>query len=213
MKILPRILACLSASLVPAMAEPASKSGVKKSPAPAAAPQYQEESPLPQGWPRPGPFDQVVRKSYPAYRAAFTTRASPNGGFWTLFKHIERNRIPMTAPVEMKLRESPAGGVSMEEMGFLYQAPGVGHAGADGDQVMVRDMPAQEALSYAWQGTRNKAATARARNAIQAELARQNLTPAGFRLLAYNSPFIPRAKQTHELQALIPPPPTQPPNR
>jgi len=92
-----RIVSCLLASVFPVMAEPASKSDGSKSPVVPAAPKYKEESPLPKGWPEPGPFNQVVRKKYPAYRAAFTKEGSPNGGFMKLFRHIQRNDIPMTA--------------------------------------------------------------------------------------------------------------------
>jgi hypothetical protein len=202
MRIHATLVSCLLGGLLPLMAEPASKSGAphKK---PAAAPEYRSESPLPKGWPEPGPFDQVVRKKYPAYRAAFTPTSSPNGGFMKLFKHIERKGIPMTAPVEMKLDPSGKNAADMEEMAFLYQTPDVGQTGADGEHVEVRDVPAREALSYAWQGARTKAATAKAREALDAELAKQKLTATGYRLLGYNSPFVPRAKQTHELQALI----------
>jgi hypothetical protein len=192
----------LLGGLLPLMADPASKSGAphKK---PAAAPEYRSESPLPKGWPEPGPFDQVARKKYPAYRAAFTPTSSPNGGFMKLFKHIERKGIPMTAPVEMKLDPSENKTTEMEEMAFLYQTPDVGQTGADGEHVEVRDVPAREALSFAWQGTRNETATARAREALDAELAKQGLKAVGYRLLGYNSPFIPPNRQTHELQALI----------
>ena len=183
------------------MAGPASKADGAKVPAPPAAPKYKEESPLPKGWPEPGPFNQVVRKKYPAYRAAFTASGSPNGGFMKLFRHIERNNIPMTAPVEMKLDETQTQGMKMEQMAFLYQSPAVGKTGADGDQVEVRDIPAQEALSYAWLGPRDKVAAAR--EAIDAELTKQHLKASGYRLLGYNSPFVPRSKQTHELQALL----------
>jgi hypothetical protein len=202
----PLVSCLLASSLLPGMAEPASKSGgfPKKPPAPSAAPKYVSESPLPQGWPQPGLFNQVVRKKYPAYRAAFTAESSPNGGFWRLFKHIERNNIPMTAPVEMKLGQTGTNAAKMEEMAFLYQSPEVGKTGAAGELVEVRDVPAREALSYAWQGPRTGAATDRARAAIDAELARQNLKAAGYRLLGYNSPFVPGDRQTHELQALLP---------
>ncbi len=205
MKNPPRFVACLLGTLLPSFAEPASKviGPDKPAPVPAAEPQYKEESPLPKGWPEPGPFNQVVRKNYPAYRAAFTTEASPNGGFMRLFKHIKKNEIPMTAPVEMTLDESETEGMKMERMAFLYQSREVGKTGADGDQVEVRDVPAQVALSYAWQGARDNASTARARAAIDAELAKQNLKASSYRLLGYNSPFVPRARQTHELQALI----------
>jgi hypothetical protein len=129
---------------------------------------------------------------------------SPNGGFWTLFKHIERKGIPMTAPVEMKLDPASADASRMEQMGFLYQSPDVGKPGPDGPAVEVRDLPATEALSYAWLGGRDKAAVRRAREAIDAELARLGLKAKSYRLLGYNSPFVPRARQTQELQALLP---------
>jgi hypothetical protein len=202
MKMHPSLVFTLLGSLVPVMAEPASKAGGAPKKA-AAVPEYRSESPLPKGWPEPGPFDQVVRKKYPAYRAAFTPTSSSNGGFWKLFKHIERKGIPMTAPVEMKLDPAEKKSVEMEEMAFLYQTPEVGKTGADGEHVEVRDVPAREALSYAWQGGRSKAATTRAREALDAELAKLKLEAAGYRLLGYNSPFVPPAKQTHELQALI----------
>lgn len=190
----------------PAMADPASKLGAMHShpPQPPTAPQYLSESPLPEGWPLPGPFNQVARKKYPAYRAAFTAESSPNGGFWRLFKHIERNNIPMTAPVEMKLDATEPGSGKMEEMAFLYQNKRVGKTGAEKEQVEVRDVPASEALSYAWQGPRSDDSISKARAAIDAELARQNIKAACYRLLGYNSPFVPRGKQTHELQALLP---------
>lgn len=195
-------ISLLLACVVPGAAGPASKPGAKK---PAARPAgYFSESPLPQGWPQPGPYDQVVRKRYPEYRAAFTGETGPNRGFRRLFKHIQRNRIPMTAPVEMKIDDARTDSIVMEEMGFLYQTSATGAAGADGDMVEVRDMPAREALSYAWLGPRDGAAAERARAAVDAELARLGLKAAGYRLLGYNSPFVPRARQTHELQALLP---------
>lgn len=197
-----RIVVCCLVAAGPAMADPASKQwGPAHKPAP--EPGYKEESPLPVGWPAPGPFGKVVRKKYPACRAAFTAESSPNGGFRRLFKHIQREKIPMTAPVEMKLDAGQTGSAEMEEMAFLYQSQDVGQTGAGGDLIEVRDIPAREALSFAWQGPRNAETTAKARKAVDDELARLKLKAAGYRLLGYNSPFIPRARQTHELQALL----------
>ena len=56
------VLACLAASDAPA-----------QNPTPSQPPAYVDEAPLPKGWPKPGPYDQVSDKSYPSYRAAFTT--------------------------------------------------------------------------------------------------------------------------------------------
>jgi SOUL heme-binding protein len=195
------MLATLSTAI--AAPQPGTMPDASKKPAP-AAPVYKEESPLPKGWPAPGPFNEVSRKQYPAYRAAFTKEGNPNGGFWKLFQHIERQKIPMTAPVEMKLDPADTSAANMEQMAFLYQSPETGKTGADGEHVEVRDVPKAEALSYAWQGGRDKQAVAHARAAIDARLKELGLKAAGYRLLGYNSPFVPRARQTHELQALLP---------
>lgn len=194
------VFSYLLAVLAPADAEPGWKKGIAHGHGEKEH-RYVSESPLPEGWPEPGPYDQVTLKKYPAYRAAFTTDDRPNGGFMTLFRHIKRHDIPMTAPVEMKLdaeqKESPA----MDQMAFLYQNQSVGKTGPDGAEVEVRDVPAAEALSYAWQGSR--AQVARAREALDAELAKSGRKAKGYRLLGYNSPFVPRARQTHELQAVL----------
>ena len=195
------MISCILATLLPAACQSDSSMGADGKAA--AAPKYTAESPLPAGWPEPGPYNEVTRKKYPAYRAAFTLDASPNFGFWRLFKHIKQRDIPMSAPVEMKLDATVATGMKMEQMAFLYQSDKVGQTGVADGRVEVRDIPAQEALSYAWQGTRDDDAIALARAAIDAELAKQKLTATGYRLLGYNSPFMPRAKQTHELQALV----------
>ena len=192
----------LATAILPVTAQPASKN-FEKRPEPASAPVYLSESALPEGWPAPGPFYQVTRKKYPAYRAAFTAGSSPNGGFWALFKHIKRNGIPMTSPVEMAMKDESGGGMKMERMGFLYQSPEVGKPGADGETVNVRDVPALSVLGYTWQGPRGDAEVAKARAAIDAVLAEKKLTATGYRLFGYNSPSVPRKKQTYELQAVL----------
>lgn len=192
----------LATAILPVTAQPTAKHFEKRA-EPASAPVYLSESALPEGWPAPGPFNQVTRKEYPAYRAAFTTGSSPNGGFWTLFKHIKRNGIPMTSPVEMTMKDESGGGMKMERMGFLYQSPEVGKPGADGETVNVRDVPALSVLSYTWQGPRGDAEVAKARTAIGAVLAEKKLKAAGYRLFGYNSPSVPRQKQTFELQAVL----------
>jgi len=172
-------------------------------PAPAAAPAYVSEAPLPKGWPQPGPYNQVSEKNYPAYRAAYTTGKGESGSFWTLFLHIKKHDIPMTAPVEMAM-EPGAGELNRSNMAFLYQSDQVGQPGADGRKVEVRDLPAHKALNYTWQGPDSKANLATARAALEAELAKRSLTATQFRLLGYNGPGTPRAKATWELQAVLP---------
>jgi hypothetical protein len=195
-----RTALCFIGLVCHAASQPASKlrAGAKHK---AEEPRYFSESPLPQGWPEPGPFNRVTFKKYPAYRAAFARGDKPNGEFMTLFRHIKRHEIPMTAPVEMKLDPEEREAAGMEQMAFLYQNQSVGKTGADGDDVEVRDVPAAEALSYAWQGHRSMAA--KAREAVDAELAKLGRKAREYRLLGYNSPFIPRSRQTYELQAVL----------
>ena len=80
MKKLTSLASLCVAAILPSCAEPASKPDGNAA-APAPGPVYISESALPEGWPAPGPFNQVTLKKYPAYRAAFTTSSSPNGGF------------------------------------------------------------------------------------------------------------------------------------
>jgi hypothetical protein len=176
-------------------ADPAAE--VKTSPA------YVDEAPLPRGWPQPGPYDRVTEKKYPAYRAAFTDGKGQTGAFWTLFTHIKKNDIPMTAPVEMAVETEDDGDVRRNSMAFLYQHDGVGKPGKNGPGVEVRDVPAATTLSYTWQGSDSKENIAKAKAALETALAQRKVSPTGFRLLGYNGPGTPRDKATWELQALL----------
>jgi len=149
-----------------------------------AAPSYRDEASLPKGWPKPGPYNQVSEKTYPAYRAAFTNGKGSTGSFFRLFGHIKRKDIPMTAPVEMAMDEE----MKMNSMAFLYQNTGVGSTGPDGEKIEVRDIPSQKALSYTWMGSRNSKALEKAKAALEKSLAEKKLTAKSFRLLGYNGP-------------------------
>ncbi len=186
------VLACLAASDAPA-----------QNPTPTQPPAYVDEAPLPKGWPKPGPYDQVSEKSYPPYRAAFTTAKRENGAFGTLFSHIQKNDIPMTAPVEISMAEGDGQNLRQTSLAFLYQDTAVGKTGADGANVEVRDVPAMKTLSYTWQGDRNEANIAKAKAALEAALKDRKIEAKGFRLLGYNGPGIPEFKRTWELQALL----------
>lgn len=188
------------ASLLPALALSVSCTSHGQAP-PAAAPAYVSEAPLPEGWPTPGPYDQVTRKTLPAYRAAFAKNGGRGTSFWTLFLHIQKNNIPMTSPVEMSMTENQEN-LEMASMAFLYQNDKVGKPGATG-AVEVKDVPKADVLSYTWQGTDSKENVAKAKAAIDASLAEKKLTLDRYRLLGYNGPSTPRNKATWELQALL----------
>lgn len=164
---------------------------------------YLEESPLPKGYPMPGPFGEVSKKSYPKYRAAVTRTEGSNRGFWTLFRHIKRQDIEMTAPVEMKMGKNKDGDLRMEEMAFLYRHAEQGKTGKDGEKVEVLDLPKLEVLNYGWLGSRSDKFLNEAKAKLIAEANKQKLTYKGFRLLGYNSPMIPDAKKAHELQLIL----------
>lgn len=170
---------------------------------PSNAPSYVSEAPLPEGWPTPGPYDQVTRKTLPAYRAAFAKAGGRGASFWTLFLHIQKNSIPMTSPVEMSMMEKEQT-LEMASMAFLYQNDKVGTTGASG-AVEVKDVPKADVISYTWQGQDSKDNVAKAKAAIDAAIAEKKLTLERYRLLGYNGPSTPRNKATWELQALLKP--------
>lgn len=180
----------------------AALSGCATSQEPASPPAYVSEAALPEGWPEPGPYNQVSLKKYPAYRAAFTTDRGRGSGFWRLFLHIKSREIPMTAPVEMPM-QAKQGELENSGMAFLYQNTSVGTPGAAGQNVEVRDVPAAKVLSYTWQGPDSEANITTAKQELDAALAERKLAAQGWRLLGYNGPGTPRAKATWELQALL----------
>lgn len=165
-------------------------------------PAYVSEAPLPAGWPQPGPYDRVSEKSYPKYRAAFTTQKGESLAFFKLFGHIKKSGIPMTSPVEMAMG-SGATGLEMATMGFLYQNEKVGATGPAGEKIEVRDVPAARVFSYTWQGTDSQENVMKAKDLLETALAAKQLGAKSFRLLGYNGPGTPRAKRTWELQALL----------
>ena len=162
---------------------------------------YVSEAPLPKGWPEPGPYGEVVRKKLPAYRAAFTTAGGRGGSFWTLFLHIKKNEIPMTAPVEMAM-EAEGDEMKMASMAFLYQNDEVGTPGTSG-AVEVKDVPAAEVLSYAWQGGDSAEKVKLAKTKLEEKLIAEKREASSYRLLGYNGPGTPREKSTWELQAVL----------
>lgn len=184
-----------------ALLSPSSLSDEKKN---ETAPQsaYLEEAKLPKGWPAPGPYDVVTAKSYPQYRAAYTSGSGEGRAFWTLFRHIKSEDIPMTSPVEMEVQQKD-GEMKMTTMGFLYQSPEVGTEGPAGKTVEVTDVGAMKVLSYAWMGPNNDGNVKKAKAALDADLASKKLTAKGFRILGYNGPSVPRAKRTFEMQAVL----------
>lgn len=104
-----------------------------------------DESPLPVGYTAPTPPGQVEVKTYPSIRRAeydstqvwASWAFAQSRMFWKLFNHITSNKIEMTSPVEMDLRDyNPSGSffggasVSGWKMSFVYRAPELGPLGS-----------------------------------------------------------------------------------
>jgi uncharacterized surface protein with fasciclin (FAS1) repeats len=123
------------------------------------------EAPLPAGFPGPGPVGYVVKKTYPAYRAARATGGERS--FWTLFQHIQTSDVKMTAPVEMTLDDEMAS----TDMAFLYEHPAQGASGTQG-RVAVLDLPAIDVLSIGLRGERSEGNMRVARRALEERLAK-----------------------------------------
>ena len=109
-----------------------------------------KEAALPANFPEPGPVGVVMQKTYPTYRLA---RAQGGGAFWQLFQHIQRENIPMTAPVEMARNEA-----GQTSMGFMYESTQQGVLGPDtaNAAVTVTDIPPHQVLSMTVRGQRQQ---------------------------------------------------------
>jgi hypothetical protein len=180
---------------------------------PPRAPFLIREAALPRDFPPPGPIGVVIVKSYPAYRAA-RVRASdlPGGGqddmFMSLFRHIQKEDIAMTAPVEMGFAAGDSGPTSRpvphppESMAFLYADPSVGKTEKDGN-IAVVDLPAMTVLSVGVRGSYDRARFEEGMEKIDAWIAAH---PGEYgvagppRFLGYNSPFVPWFMRYGEVQ-------------
>ncbi len=157
------------------------------------------EAPLPEGFPSFTPVGVIEVKEYPAYRRA----VGPS--FWTLFQHIQKQQIPMTAPVEMNQVPGPNGDGAMA---FLYQNTGVGERG-EIDGVEIEDVPRTTVVSLGFRGGLDQQQIAEAEQRLRAWLARQSKYRAAVesevRLFGYNGPEVPKQERYGEVQILLEP--------
>jgi hypothetical protein len=161
------------------------------------------EAPLPEGFPEPTPVGEIRVKEYPAYRLAKTPAVNDNVAFFTLFGHIQKNEIAMTAPVEMTLGE---GGEKprMESMAFLYRSVRQGAQGKQG-VVDVVDVPAGKAVAIGLRGDMRGERTADARKRLEAWLKEHpEYEPAGPpRVMGYNGPSVPVRDRFFEVEVPV----------
>jgi hypothetical protein len=177
------------------------------------------EAKLPEGFPGPGPVGEVITKTYPAHRLARVRSGGPgnDGSFMKLFRHIERNEIAMTAPVEMEMAVDDRGRAEADttSMAFLYGSPETGAAGPDpaDPEVVVEDVPELTVVSLGIRGSYREERFAEFTGKLDAWLAEHpEWVAAGPpRTLAYNSPFVPGLLKYAEVQLPIAAAPKTPP--
>jgi SOUL heme-binding protein len=160
------------------------------------------EADMPEDFPSWTPVGEVRIKEYPAYRKA-EADASRGRAFWSLFMHIKQNGVAMTAPVEMTYDDHQA---SREgRMAFLYGKADMGRIGTQG-KVRVVDVPAIVVVSTGVRGARTEESIAKAQARVGTWLVdnRDRYSAAGpLRVMAYNSPFVPRDQNYFEVEIPI----------
>lgn len=164
------------------------------------------EAPVPVGWPAPTTVNELMVLDYPAYRLArapMSGQMRTNNAFWKLFRHIESNQIPMTAPVETTY-SATKGEEEPQWMAFLYQSTQQGSLGKDGE-VEIVDLPAARVLSIGRRGSMSERAMKSSRAEMDAWLAAnpQWEVCGPMRSMGWNSPMVPDARRYWEIQLPI----------
>ena len=163
------------------------------------------QAPAPASWPMPAPVGDVVIKEYPAYRMA--TAPMRNEGdmsaFWKLFRHIQANDIPMTAPVQMD-HAADTDGVMGERraMAFLYEDDSRGQVGKAG-KVEIVDVPAATWASMGARGYETQDSIDDLRSALVTWL-RQHApryeVTGPMRVMGWNSPTVRGERRFYEVE-------------
>ena len=157
---------------------------------------FYTEAPLPDGYPSPTPENCIEIKTYPKERRAeydssnmwFPGFFGTSRAFWSLFQHIKKRNIPMTAPVQMDYRNQ--GDNKSWVMSFLYKNPDVGKTGPTESDVRVTDRPEVTVLSVALPGDSDDKVVAKGVAILKKALGSQQIwvgcgEPRAFH---YNSP-------------------------
>ncbi len=164
----------------------------------------------PEGWPKATPVGEIEVKTYPEYRAAAVDAADVEDGtqsqmFMSLFRHISRNDIAMTTPVDMAYAQAPDSATpKMSSMAFLYRTQDLGPTGTDG-AVRIVDVEPRTYASLGVRGDYTRQRYERGVAALQGWLAGQDeWTATGPpRYLGYNGPFVPTFFRYGEVQVPV----------
>ncbi|MEI6771601.1 MAG: heme-binding protein [Planctomycetota bacterium] len=160
------------------------------------------EAPVPAGFPAPTPVGVVEIKKLPVYRMAKVNNGGAGGNnFFTLFNHIKKNNIEMTAPVEMTMTEKN-GKYTESSMAFLYQETTLGKVGPQGN-VAVLDTTECTVVSVGMRGSPSSENIESARRWL---LEKIKNSPEAYeiagelKVMGYNSPFMPEKLRYYEVQ-------------
>lgn len=162
------------------------------------------EAPVPAGFPAPTPVGVVEIKKLPVYRMAKVANGGGNGSFFTLFNHIKKNNIEMTAPVEMTMAEKN-GKFTESSMAFLYQQTTLGKTGPQGN-VAVIDTTESLVASIGMIGSPSTTALDSAKRWLLEKIKAysQPYEVVGeLRVMGYNSPFMPEKLRYYEVQLAL----------
>jgi len=160
------------------------------------------EAPVPAGFPAPSPVGVVEIKKLPVYRMAKVANSGLGGNnFFTLFNHIKKNNIEMTAPVEMTMTEKN-GKYTESSMAFLYQETSLGKVGPQGN-IAVLDTTECTVVSVGMRGSPSSENIESARRWL---LEKIKNSPEAYeiagelKVMGYNSPFMPEKLRYYEVQ-------------
>lgn len=163
------------------------------------------ESKLPVGFPNFTPVHKIEVKTLPMYRMAKAEMKSNsnerNNPFWSLFQHIKRNDIAMTAPVQMDYKKDQKNEASMA---FLYRNTELGSLGEDpkDGSVEIIEVPEHQVVSIGVRGRMNETKVQAAKVKLEKWLkANPEFKAKGpLRKMGYNSPFMPNSRAYFEVQ-------------
>ncbi len=173
---------------------------------------YRVSTPLPEGYPRPTPPENIEIKQYPEVRRAKFDGAGRGpdgmkntvGGFWPLFGHIKSRGIAMTAPVEIEYRGLEAGdkdGIEGWNMSFLYRSKQLGPTESYAN-ITVEDAPPVTVVAMGLSGDATREKIDSTLGQLQEALAvSKKWRVAGDpRIMGYNGPDVRSSKRWSEVQ-------------
>lgn len=156
------------------------------------------EANLPAGFPTYTPPGVIELKTYPVHRRAEAKQ------FFTLFAHITRNDIAMTAPVRMEFDHADDGKLMQESMAFFYGNPETGAVGVDEADKNVETVEDEShtVIALGHRGRWNRDVIAKGEQRLRDWIkANPDYQAAGdLIVMGYNSPMTPTARQFFEIQ-------------